>query len=332
MFEDFNNATRLTDFRVFDDLFFEICWTYFLHMCSLLYLLSLIKVLQFAVKEFLNQLVQVLSNLVEENDFSVLVNIWIRVVLFALLSSFFISLSDQWLSRFESFPLFRVYDNDIREDFRELLSIEKLGGLLLVSRIIDVKGLSIILKNLFEFTDISWHVKRWRVHEKNRLTGFPICIFELPAELLEIWIKCKLHIESSWKALVKDTLCEFLSLNSSCRWKQSVKLLRLNKGRVQCEFIPTNSLESLQVVEVNVFLHVLLEAVDERGLVVSVELSWLHPQLLRDFFTWSYKQRVLALLPHKSDSCFSRLLLHVILLAPLAIYNSGVIEWLIKLL
>ena len=75
MFEDFNNATSLTDFRVFDDLFFEIGRTYFLHMSSLLNLLTLIEVLQFTVKELLNKLVQVFSNLVKENDFSVLVNI-----------------------------------------------------------------------------------------------------------------------------------------------------------------------------------------------------------------------------------------------------------------
>ena len=75
MFEDFNDATRLTDFRVFDDLLFEIRRTYFLHMSSLLNLLTLIEVLQFTVEELLNQLVQVLSNLVKENDFSVLVNI-----------------------------------------------------------------------------------------------------------------------------------------------------------------------------------------------------------------------------------------------------------------
>ncbi len=75
MFEDFNDATRLTDFRVFDDLFFEIGRTYFFHMSSLLNLLTLIEVLEFTIKELLNQLVQVLSNLVKENDFSVLVNI-----------------------------------------------------------------------------------------------------------------------------------------------------------------------------------------------------------------------------------------------------------------
>ncbi len=75
MFEDFNDASCLADFRVFDDLFFEIGRAYFLHMSSLLYLLTLIEVLQFTVEELLNQLVQVLSNLVEENNFSVLVNI-----------------------------------------------------------------------------------------------------------------------------------------------------------------------------------------------------------------------------------------------------------------
>jgi hypothetical protein len=73
--ENLNDTACLTYFRVFDDLIFEICGADFLYIGSLLYLLTLIEVLEFTIKEFLNQLVQVLSNLVEEYDFSVLVNI-----------------------------------------------------------------------------------------------------------------------------------------------------------------------------------------------------------------------------------------------------------------
>ena len=204
-------------------------------------------------------------------------NIWIWVVLFALLCTLFISLGDQRLGRFEGFPLFRVNDDNIGEDFREFLCIEKLGSLLLVSRVIYVKGLCIILKNLFKLADVSWHVKGWRVYEENRLAGFPVSIFEFSAELLKIRIKRKLYIESSLETLIKDILCKFLCLDSSCCWEQSIELFRLNKSRVEREFISANSFESLQVVKVNVFLHVLLEPVDERGLVVSVKLSWLHP-------------------------------------------------------
>jgi hypothetical protein len=73
--ENLNDTACLTYFRVFDDLIFEICGADFLYIGCLLYLLTLIEMLEFTVKEFLNQLVQVLSNLVEENDFSVLVDI-----------------------------------------------------------------------------------------------------------------------------------------------------------------------------------------------------------------------------------------------------------------
>ena len=158
VFENLNDAACLTDFRVFDDLIFEICWAYFLHMGSLLYLLTLIEMLEFTVKEFLNQLIQVLSNLIEENDFSVLVDIWIRVVLFALLCALFIPLSDQRLSRFECFTLFRVYNDNIWEYFRELFSIENLWCFLLIPSVIYIKCLCIILKNLFELPYVSRHI------------------------------------------------------------------------------------------------------------------------------------------------------------------------------
>lgn len=156
--EDFNYTASLTDFRVFDDLIFEIWRADFLYMGCLLYLLTLIEMLEFTIKEFLYQLIQVLSNLVEENNFSVLVDIWIRVVLFALLSPFFIPLCDQRLSRFECFTLFRVDYGNIWEYFRELFGIEKLRSFLLIPSIIYIKCLSIILKNLFELPDISRHI------------------------------------------------------------------------------------------------------------------------------------------------------------------------------
>jgi hypothetical protein len=54
VFENFNDASCLPDFRVFDDLFFEIGRAYFLHMSSLLNLFTLVEVLQFTIKEFLN--------------------------------------------------------------------------------------------------------------------------------------------------------------------------------------------------------------------------------------------------------------------------------------
>jgi hypothetical protein len=73
--ENLNDTACLTDFRVFDDLIFEIRRADFLHIGCLLYLLTLIEMLEFTIKEFFNQLIQVLSNLVEENDFSVLVDI-----------------------------------------------------------------------------------------------------------------------------------------------------------------------------------------------------------------------------------------------------------------
>lgn len=59
------------------------------------------------------------------------------------------------MGRFQGFALFRVNNNDIGEDFRKFLSIEKLRSLLLISRVIDVKSFSIVLKNLLEFADVS---------------------------------------------------------------------------------------------------------------------------------------------------------------------------------
>ena len=142
-------------------------------------------------------------------------NIRVFIVLSVLLSALFIALSDQRLSWFKSFALFGVNDNYIREYFGEFLGIEKLGSLLLISCVIDVKGFSIVLKNLFEFTYVTWHVKgRW-IHEQDGLTGFAIGIFKLSAELFEVWIESKLHIECSLEALIKDILSEFLSLDSS---------------------------------------------------------------------------------------------------------------------
>jgi len=180
------------------------------------------------------------------------------------------------LSRFECFSLFRVNNHNIWEYFRELFSIENLRSFLLVPSVIYIKCLSIILKNLFEFPDISRHIQWRRVHKKNGFACFPICIFEFSPELLEIRIKCKLYIECSWETLIEDILCEFLSLDSFCCWKQGIELFRLNKGRVHSKFVTADSFEGLKVVKINVFLHVLLEAIDKRGLIVSVELAWFH--------------------------------------------------------
>lgn len=81
MLEDLYDAARVADFRILDDFLLEVGRANLFDKGRLFDLLTLIEVMKFAVEELLDQLVQVLPNLVEEHDLSVLVHIRVSVVL-----------------------------------------------------------------------------------------------------------------------------------------------------------------------------------------------------------------------------------------------------------
>lgn len=99
MLKNFNDTSRLSNLGVLDDLLFKVGGANFFHVSGLFYFLTLIEVLKFAIEELFDQLVQVFANLVEEHNFSVLMNIRVRVILFILLITFFITLSNKRLGR-----------------------------------------------------------------------------------------------------------------------------------------------------------------------------------------------------------------------------------------
>lgn len=101
------------------------------------------------------------------------------------------------MGRFQTLALFGVDNDDIGEDLREFLGVEKLGGFLLVACVVNVKGLCIVLKHLLELTNVTRHVKGWRVNEEDWLASFVVGIFEFAAEFLKVRIESKLYIESS---------------------------------------------------------------------------------------------------------------------------------------
>jgi len=63
-------------------------------MSCLFDFLTLIEVLKFTIEELFDKFVQIFANFVEKYDFSVFMNIRIRVVFLALGRSFFISLGN----------------------------------------------------------------------------------------------------------------------------------------------------------------------------------------------------------------------------------------------
>ena len=87
MLEDLNDAAGLPYFQVLDDFLLKVSGAYLFNIGSLLYLLALIEVLQFAIEELLYQLVKILSNLVKKDNLSVFVHIRILASLPALIFS-----------------------------------------------------------------------------------------------------------------------------------------------------------------------------------------------------------------------------------------------------
>lgn len=155
MLKDFNDTASLSDLGVLDDFFFEVGGANLFDICRLLYLLTLIEVMKLAIKELLDQPVQVFSDFVEEHDFSVLMNIRVRIVLLILLSTLVITLSNHRLSRLQTLALFGVHNDHIGEDLGEFLGIEQLRRLLLVASVIDVESFGVVLEDLLEFTDVA---------------------------------------------------------------------------------------------------------------------------------------------------------------------------------
>jgi hypothetical protein len=119
------------------------------------------------------------------------------------------------LHRFDGFTLLRVYNDHIGEDVRELLRVEELRGLLLVTCIIDVENLSVLLEDRFELTNIPTHIERWGIYEEQGFHCLSISILEFLPKVLEIRIKGKFHIERSREALVEYIDCKGFCLDST---------------------------------------------------------------------------------------------------------------------